>query len=117
MADTAPFAADPAHPRLSRAQRLVPTSSAYTCSCRPRELEQWPSARILASWTRLIEVLPGSVSTRARRATRRRFLERLREGTWLESRGRHVALRLQAEAGHEIRRGKTDRPMSPASTT
>ena len=68
MADTAPASLrDPAHPRLSRAQRLV-LRAVRTPARRPRELEQWPSARIPGFVDRLIEVLPGSVTTRARRA-------------------------------------------------
>ena len=35
------------------------------------------------------------------------FVERLREGTWLGHVAEHVALQLQQEAGHDLRRGKT----------
>ena len=35
------------------------------------------------------------------------FLERMHEGTWLGHVAEHVALQLQQEAGHDLRRGKT----------
>ena len=45
--------------------------------------------------------------TPARAACRGGFLERLHEGTWLGHVAEHVALQLQQEAGHDLRRGKT----------
>ncbi len=41
------------------------------------------------------------------RGRRGGFVERLHEGTWLGHVAEHVALQLQQEAGHDIRRGKT----------
>jgi cyanophycin synthetase len=41
------------------------------------------------------------------------FLERLQEGTWLGHVAEHVALQLQSEAGHEVRRGKTRSAAAP----
>ncbi|MCU0295947.1 MAG: cyanophycin synthetase [Candidatus Nanopelagicales bacterium] len=71
------------------------------------ELEQWPSDRIPGFVDRLIHVLPGVGDHSCSRGKRGGFLERLQEGTWLGHVAEHVALQLQAEAGHEIRRGKT----------
>ncbi len=71
------------------------------------ELEQWPSARIPGFVDRLIEVLPGVAEHSCSTGRRGGFLDRLREGTWLGHVAEHVALQLQAEAGHDIRRGKT----------
>jgi len=71
------------------------------------ELEQWPSARIPGFVDRLMEVLPGVGEHSCSRGKRGGFLERLQEGTWLGHVAEHVALQLQAEAGHEVRRGKT----------
>ena len=45
--------------------------------------------------------------TPARAACRGGFVERLHEGTWLGHVAEHVALQLQQEAGHDLRRGKT----------
>ena len=50
---------------------------------------------------------PASRTTPAPRASRGGFVERLREGTWLGHVAEHVALQLQQEAGHDLRRGKT----------
>ncbi|MEZ5185955.1 MAG: cyanophycin synthetase [Candidatus Nanopelagicales bacterium] len=71
------------------------------------ELEQWPSARIPGFVDRLIDVLPGVGEHSCSTGRRGGFLERLREGTWLGHVAEHVALQLQSEAGHEVRRGKT----------
>ena len=71
------------------------------------ELEQWPSARIPGFVDGLMAVLPGVGDHRCSRGKRGGFYERLVEGTWLGHVAEHVALELQAEAGHEIRRGKT----------
>ncbi len=71
------------------------------------ELEQWPSDRIPGFVDRLMHVLPGVGDHSCSRGKRGGFLERLQEGTWLGHVAEHVALQLQAEAGHEIRRGKT----------
>ena len=71
------------------------------------ELEQWPSARIPGFVDRLVEALPGVAEHSCSTGRRGGFLDRLREGTWLGHVAEHVALQLQAEAGHDIRRGKT----------
>ncbi|MFN8183755.1 MAG: cyanophycin synthetase [Candidatus Nanopelagicales bacterium] len=71
------------------------------------ELEQWPSARIPGFVDGLMAVLPGVGDHTCSRGKRGGFYERLVEGTWLGHVAEHVALELQAEAGHEIRRGKT----------
>jgi cyanophycin synthetase len=71
------------------------------------ELEQWPSARIPGFVDGLMAVLPGVGDHSCSRGRRGGFLERLEEGTWLGHVTEHVALQLQNEAGHEVRRGKT----------
>jgi len=71
------------------------------------ELEQWPSARIPGFVEGLMAVLPGVGDHTCSRGKRGGFFERLEEGTWLGHVAEHVALELQAGAGHEIRRGKT----------
>lgn len=71
------------------------------------ELEEWPSDRIPGFTDRLIELLPGVGQHTCSRGHAGGFLERLREGTWLGHVAEHVALQLQNEAGHEVRRGKT----------
>ncbi|MCB0921139.1 MAG: cyanophycin synthetase [Actinobacteria bacterium] len=70
-------------------------------------LEEWPSDRIPGFVDRLMAVLPGVGDHSCSRGKRGGFLERLQEGTWLGHVAEHVALQLQAEAGHEVRRGKT----------
>jgi cyanophycin synthetase len=49
------------------------------------------------------------------------FISRMQEGTWLGHVAEHVALQLQQEAGHDLRRGKTrmvkGRPASTTSST
>ena len=60
---------------------------------------------------------PAWPGTPARAAYRGGFLERLHEGTWLGHVAEHVALQLQQEAGHDIRRGKTRRSRAAAAST
>ena len=55
----------------------------------------------------LLDALPGVARHSCSRGHRGGFLERLKEGTWLGHVAEHVALQLQQEAGHDIRRGKT----------
>ena len=50
---------------------------------------------------------PGWRTTPARAGVKGGFIERMREGTWLGHVAEHVALQLQQEAGHDLRRGKT----------
>lgn len=71
------------------------------------ELEDWNSATIPGFVGRLMRVLPGVGDHTCSRGKRGGFLERLQEGTWLGHVAEHVALQLQSEAGHEVRRGKT----------
>ena len=71
------------------------------------ELEEWNSATIPGFVGRLMRVLPGVGDHTCSRGKRGGFLERLQEGTWLGRVAEHVAIQLQYEAGHEVRRGKT----------
>ena len=70
-------------------------------------LEDFPTDRLEGFTDRLLEVLPGLQNHACSRGHRGGFVERLREGTWLGHVAEHVALQLQQEAGHEVRRGKT----------
>ncbi len=70
-------------------------------------LEDYPTDRLPGFTDGLLRLLPGIAEHTCSRGRRGGFLERLREGTWLGHVAEHVALQLQREAGHEIRRGKT----------
>lgn len=77
-------------------------------------LEAYPSDTIPGFTDQLLEILPGLDGHTCSRGHRGGFVERLREGTWLGHVSEHVALQLQQEVGHDLRRGKTrmlkDRP-------
>ncbi len=70
-------------------------------------LEDWPTDRIEGFTERLLEHLPGLREHSCSRGRRGGFVERLVEGTWLGHVSEHVALQLQQEVGHDLRRGKT----------
>ena len=70
-------------------------------------LEDYPSDTIDGFTDRLLELLPGLENHGCSRGVKGGFIERLREGTWLGHVAEHVALQLQQEAGHDLRRGKT----------
>src|SRR3954452_11637124 len=70
-------------------------------------LEEHPSNTIPGFVDGLMEALPGLARHSCSRGHRGGFLERLKEGTWLGHVAEHVALQLEQEAGHDIRRGKT----------
>jgi cyanophycin synthetase len=70
-------------------------------------LEEHPSNTIPGFVDGLVDCLPGLAQHSCSRGRRGGFLERLEEGTWLGHVAEHVALQLQQEAGHDIRRGKT----------
>ena len=70
-------------------------------------LEEYPTNTLPGFTDRLLEVLPGLEAHTCSRGHRGGFVERLREGTWLGHVAEHVALELQQEAGHDLRRGKT----------
>ncbi|HQH08501.1 MAG TPA: cyanophycin synthetase, partial [Phycicoccus sp.] len=70
-------------------------------------LEQYPSDTIPGFTDALLERLPGIHNHSCSRGVKGGFVERLREGTWLGHVAEHVALQLQQEAGHDLRRGKT----------
>ena len=70
-------------------------------------LEGYPSDTIEGFTDRLVELLPGLENHTCSRGVKGGFIERLREGTWLGHVAEHVALQLQQEAGHDLRRGKT----------
>ncbi|WP_018155979.1 cyanophycin synthetase [Demetria terragena] len=77
-------------------------------------LEEYPSDTLPHFTDQLLEFLPGLDGHTCSRGHRGGFIERLREGTWLGHVAEHVALQLQQEVGHDMRRGKTrgvkDRP-------
>ncbi|MDE9364476.1 cyanophycin synthetase [Luteipulveratus sp. YIM 133132] len=77
-------------------------------------LEGYPSDTLPGFTDALLEYLPGIHEHTCSRGHRGGFVERLREGTWLGHVTEHVALQLQQEIGHDLRRGKTrmvrDRP-------
>ena len=70
-------------------------------------LEGYPSDTLPGFTDRLLELLPGLEEHTCSRGHKGGFVERLREGTWLGHVAEHVALQLQQEAGHDLRRGKT----------
>ena len=70
-------------------------------------LEEYPTNTLPGFVDGLVDALPGVAEHSCSRGHRGGFLERLKEGTWAGHVAEHVALQLQKEAGHEIRRGKT----------
>ena len=70
-------------------------------------LEDYPSDTLPGFNDRLIEWLPGLHNHVCSRGKAGGFIERLREGTWVGHVSEHLALQLQNEAGHDLRRGKT----------
>ena len=70
-------------------------------------LEDWPTDRIPGFTERLLDLLPGLKEHSCSRGRKGGFVERLNEGTWLGHVTEHVALQLQQEVGHDLRRGKT----------
>ncbi|NHN54873.1 cyanophycin synthetase [Calidifontibacter sp. DB0510] len=70
-------------------------------------LEDFPTDRLPGFTDALLRLLPGLESHTCSRGVRGGFVERLRDGTWLGHVAEHVALQLQQEAGHDLRRGKT----------
>ncbi|MGZ4746562.1 MAG: cyanophycin synthetase [Oryzihumus sp.] len=70
-------------------------------------LEDYPTDALEGFTDQLLELLPGLERHTCSRGVRGGFVERLREGTWLGHVTEHIALQLQQEAGHDLRRGKT----------
>ncbi len=70
-------------------------------------LEHYPSHTVPGFTDQLLEWLPGLQGHTCSRGRAGGFVERLREGTWMGHIAEHLALALQAEAGHDLRRGKT----------
>jgi cyanophycin synthetase len=70
-------------------------------------LEAYPTDTLDGFTDRLVELLPGLAHHTCSRGVKGGLLERLKEGTWLGHVAEHVALQLQQEAGHDLRRGKT----------
>ncbi|MDF2091947.1 cyanophycin synthetase [Knoellia sp. 3-2P3] len=70
-------------------------------------LEGYPTDTLDGFTDRLVELLPGLGNHTCSRGVKGGFVDRLREGTWLGHVTEHVALQLQQEAGHDMRRGKT----------
>ncbi|WP_270889369.1 cyanophycin synthetase [Pedococcus sp. 5OH_020] len=70
-------------------------------------LEGYPSDSLDGFTDALVDLLPGLKNHTCSRGVKGGFVERLRDGTWLGHVAEHVALQLQQEAGHDLRRGKT----------
>jgi cyanophycin synthetase len=70
-------------------------------------LEGYPTDTLDGFTDHLVELLPGLGNHTCSRGVKGGFVDRLREGTWLGHVTEHVALQLQQEAGHDMRRGKT----------
>jgi cyanophycin synthetase len=70
-------------------------------------LEGYPTDTLPGFAERLLELLPGLAHHTCSTGRRGGFVERLQDGTWLGHVTEHVALQLQQEAGHDLRRGKT----------
>ncbi|HET7474429.1 MAG TPA: cyanophycin synthetase [Dermatophilaceae bacterium] len=70
-------------------------------------LEGYPTDTLPGFADGLLELLPGLALHTCSRGVAGGFVDRLREGTWLGHVAEHVALQLQQDAGHDLRRGKT----------
>ncbi len=70
-------------------------------------LEDFPCDTIPGFADRLLNNLPRLDQHHCSRDKKGGFVERLYEGTWQGHIAEHVALQLQQEAGHDMRRGKT----------
>lgn len=70
-------------------------------------LEEHPTDMLPGFAEGLLAWLPGVGEHPCSRGRRGGFAERLREGTWVGHVAEHVALQLQAQAGHEVARGRT----------
>ena len=70
-------------------------------------LEGYPTDTLEGFTDRLVGLLPGLEGHTCSRGVKGGFVARLNEGTWLGHVTEHVALQLQQEAGHDVRRGKT----------
>ncbi|CAM2822163.1 MULTISPECIES: cyanophycin synthetase [Dermacoccus] len=70
-------------------------------------LEYYPTHALPGFTEALVELFPGLQRHSCSRGREGGFIERLHEGTWLGHVAEHLALQLQQEAGHDVRRGKT----------
>ncbi len=70
-------------------------------------LEGYPTDMLEGFTDQLLAHLPALENHTCSRGVKGGFVERLREGTWVGHVAEHVALQLQQEAGHDLRRGKT----------
>ncbi len=70
-------------------------------------LEDFPTNLLPGFTEHLLDALPGLTGHSCSRGRKGGFVERLHEGTWLGHVAEHVALQLQQEVGHDLRRGKT----------
>ena len=70
-------------------------------------LEDHPTNTIEDFTDQLLTDLPGLTEHTCSRGVPGGFVERLHEGTWMGHVAEHVALQVQKEAGHDLRRGKT----------
>ena len=70
-------------------------------------LEDYPTSALPGFTEALVGLLPGITNHTCSRGHVGGFVERMEEGTWLGHVAEHVALQLQQEAGHDMRRGKT----------
>ena len=94
--------------RVYRGAERVVLRAGHPPGRRPRR--RWRTSRptrIPGFTDHLLETLPGLREHSCSRGARGGFVERLHEGTWLGHVAEHVALQLQQDVGHDIRRGKT----------
>ncbi len=70
-------------------------------------LEAYPTDTLPGFTDQLVELLPRLENHTCSTGVKGGFISRMRDGTWLGHVAEHVALQLQQEAGHDMRRGKT----------
>ena len=70
-------------------------------------LEGYPTDTLPGFTDHLVELLPRLENHTCSTGVKGGFISRMRDGTWLGHVAEHVALQLQQEAGHDMRRGKT----------
>ncbi len=111
MDDTAPGPAAPelriAESRVYRGPNVWNYDQAIHLVVDLGVLEHHPSHQVPGFTDQLLDWLPALHAHTCSRGRPGGFVERLREGTWMGHIAEHVALALQAEAGHDLRRGKT----------
>ena len=79
------------------------------------ELEDRPTNKIPGFYEHLTEYLPSLYEHGCSLGRPGGFLQRMREGTWMGHVAEHIALALQAEAGHDLRLAYAPGPYGPTS--